>query len=158
MKDITFITETIKLVRKELIDLILDYINKEQVIDIFTTFTDRADKAQEFYEQLSRFNINVSTSLLQQYLLKYINETNIDKIIDNLDELKKIWKDISPDSYFQDKAKKSTYYIQLIKNDIVIPYEQGSGLVHIFDNKQIKYEFSGQFTLHQGPRMDLIRR
>jgi SpoVK/Ycf46/Vps4 family AAA+-type ATPase len=81
------------LIRPGRVDYIMrfDYVNKEQVIDIFTTFTDRADKAQEFYDQLHRFNINVSTSLLQQYLLKYINESNIDIIIDNLDELKKMY-------------------------------------------------------------------
>ena len=96
---ICFITTNYKqnldsaLIRPGRVDYIMrfEYINKEQVVDIFNTFTNRADKAQEFYEQLSRFNINVSTSLLQQYLLKYINETNIDKIIDNLDELKKMY-------------------------------------------------------------------
>jgi len=96
---ICFITTNYKqnldsaLIRPGRVDYIMrfDYVNKEQVVDIFTTFTERADKAQEFYDQLSRFNINVSTSLLQQYLLKYINETNIDKIIDNLDELKKMY-------------------------------------------------------------------
>ena len=81
------------LIRPGRVDYIMrfDYVNKEQVIDIFTTFTDRSDKAQEFYDQLCRFNINISTSLLQQYLLKYINEIDIDKIIDNLDELKKMY-------------------------------------------------------------------
>ena len=96
---ICFITTNYKqnldsaLIRPGRVDYIMrfDYVNKEQVVDIFTTFTERADKAQEFYDQLCRFNINVSTSLLQQYLLKYINETNIDKIIDNLDEIKKMY-------------------------------------------------------------------
>jgi len=96
---ICFITTNYKqnldsaLIRPGRVDYIMrfDYIHKEQVIDIFTTFTDRSDKANEFYDQLCRFNINVSTSLLQQYLLKYINETDIDKIIDNLDELKKMY-------------------------------------------------------------------
>lgn len=96
---ICFITTNYKqnldsaLIRPGRVDYIMrfDYVNKEQIIDIFTTFTDRADKAQEFYEQLYRFNINVSTSLLQQYLLKYINESNINQIIDNLDELKKMY-------------------------------------------------------------------
>ena len=96
---ICFITTNYKqnldsaLIRPGRVDYIMrfDYVNKEQVVDIFTTFTDKADKAQEFYEQLTRFNINVSTSLLQQYLLKYINEPDIDKIIDNLDEIKKMY-------------------------------------------------------------------
>jgi hypothetical protein len=96
---ICFITTNYKqnldsaLIRPGRVDYIMrfDYVNKEQVIDIFTTFTERPDKAQQFYDELCRFNINVSTSLLQQYLLKYINETNIDKIIDNIDEIKKMY-------------------------------------------------------------------
>lgn len=96
---ICFITTNYKqnldsaLIRPGRVDYIMrfDYINKEQVIDIFTTFTDRSDKAHEFYDQLCKFNINISTSLLQQYLLKYINETDIDKIIENLDEIKKMY-------------------------------------------------------------------
>ena len=96
---ICFITTNYKqnldsaLIRPGRVDYIMrfDYVNKEQVIDIFTTFTERPDKAQEFYDELCRFNINVSTSLLQQYLLKYINETDIDKVINNLDEIKKMY-------------------------------------------------------------------
>jgi chaperone BCS1 len=96
---ICFITTNYKqnldsaLIRPGRVDYIMrfDYVNKEQVIDIFTTFTERPDKAMNFYEELCRFNINVSTSLLQQYLLKYINETNINTIIDNIDEIKKMY-------------------------------------------------------------------
>jgi hypothetical protein len=96
---ICFITTNYKqnldsaLIRPGRVDYIMrfDYVNKEQVIDIFTTFTERPDKAQEFYDELCRFNINISTSLLQQYLLKYINETDIDKVINNLDEIKKMY-------------------------------------------------------------------
>ena len=96
---ICFITTNYKqhldsaLIRPGRVDSIFrfDYVNKEQVIDIFTAFTERPDKAQLFYDELSRFNINVSASLLQQYLLKYIDEPNIDKAIDNIDELKKMY-------------------------------------------------------------------
>ena len=96
---ICFITTNYKqnldpaLIRPGRVDFIMhfDYIIKEQVIDIFTKFTGNKDKAQRFYEELCRFNINISTSLLQQYLLKYINEPNIDKIIDNVDELKRMF-------------------------------------------------------------------
>ena len=96
---ICFITTNYKqnldsaLIRPGRVDSIIrfDYVVKEQVIDIFTAFTDRADKAQMFYDELCRFNINICTSLLQQYLLKYLDETNIDKVIDNLDELKKMY-------------------------------------------------------------------
>jgi predicted AAA+ superfamily ATPase len=96
---ICFITTNYKqhldsaLIRPGRVDSIFrfDYVNKEQVIDIFTAFTERPDKAQLFYDELSRFNINISASLLQQYLLKYIDEPNIDKAIDNIDELKKMY-------------------------------------------------------------------
>ena len=96
---ICFITTNYKqnldsaLIRPGRVDSIFrfDFVNKEQVIDIFTAFTERPDKSQLFYDELSRFNINVSASLLQQYLLKYIDEPNIDKTIDNIDELKQMY-------------------------------------------------------------------
>ena len=96
---ICFITTNYKqnldpaLIRPGRVDSIMrfDYVIKEQVIDIFTAFTERADKAQLFYDELCRFNINVSVSLLQQYLIKYIDETDVMKVIENLDELKKMY-------------------------------------------------------------------
>ena len=96
---ICFITTNYKqnldsaLIRPGRVDYIVrfDHVIKEQVFDIFTAFTERRDKAQLFYDELCRFNINISVSLLQQYLIKYIDETNIDKVIDNLDELKKMY-------------------------------------------------------------------
>jgi len=96
---ICFITTNYKqnldsaLIRPGRVDSIVrfDHVIKEQVFDIFTAFTERKDKAQLFYDELCRFNINISVSLLQQYLIKYIDETNIDKVIDNLDELKKMY-------------------------------------------------------------------
>ena len=96
---ICFITTNYKhnldpaLIRPGRVDFILrfDYIIKEQIIDIFTKFTGQTNKAQEFYNEVCHLNINISVSLLQQYLLKYINEPNIDKIIDNHDELKKMY-------------------------------------------------------------------
>ena len=96
---ICFITTNYKqhldsaLIRPGRVDSIFrfDYVIKEQVIDIFTAFTERGDKAQLFYDELSRFNINISASLLQQYLLKYIDEPDINKVIDNIDEIKKMY-------------------------------------------------------------------
>ena len=96
---ICFITTNYKqhldsaLIRPGRVDSIFrfDYVNKEQVIDIFTAFTERGDKAQLFYDELSRFNINISASLLQQYLIKYIDEPDINKVIDNIDEIKKMY-------------------------------------------------------------------
>ena len=47
--------------------------------------------ANEFYDGVCRLNIKVSTSLLQQYLMKYCN--NSKETIDNLDDLKKMFED-----------------------------------------------------------------
>ena len=96
---ICFITTNYKqhldsaLIRPGRVDHIMkfDYVCKEQVLKIFTVFTECVEKAKDFYEELSRFNINISVSLLQQYLLKYINKP--DEAIDNLDKLKKMYDD-----------------------------------------------------------------
>jgi len=96
---ICFITTNYKqhldsaLIRPGRVDHIMkfDYVCKEQVLKIFTVFTECAEKAKDFYEELSRFNINISVSLLQQYLLKYINKP--DEAIDNIDKLKKMYDD-----------------------------------------------------------------
>ena len=96
---ICFITTNYKqhldsaLIRPGRVDYIMkfDYVCKEQVLKIFTVFTECAEKAQIFYNELTRFNINISVSLLQQYLLKYINQP--DEAIANLDTLKKMYDD-----------------------------------------------------------------
>ena len=96
---ICFITTNYKqhldsaLIRPGRVDYIMkfDYVCKEQVLKIFTVFTECSEKANAFYEELTRFNINISVSLLQQYLLKYINQPS--EAITNLDKLKKMYDD-----------------------------------------------------------------
>jgi hypothetical protein len=80
------------LIRPGRIDYILkfDYATKEQIIMMYNKFTKNQDKelANEFYNGVCALNIKVSTSLLQQYLLKYHDS----KPIEHLDELKKMYE------------------------------------------------------------------
>jgi len=96
---ICFITTNYKqhldsaLIRPGRVDYIIkfNYVCKEQILKIFTVFTECVEKAMTFYEALTLFNINISVSLLQQYLLNYINQP--DEAINNLDKLKKMYDD-----------------------------------------------------------------
>jgi len=77
------------LIRPGRVDKIVrfDYATKEQIKEIFTVYTKNdpaiaGDKcviaqgtsSQEFYEAVKALNIKITTSLLQQYLLKYANQ------------------------------------------------------------------------------------
>ena len=94
---ICFITTNYKhhldsaLIRPGRVDYIykFDYAVKEQIVDIFKVYTGSEERANEFYNDLCKFNIKISTSLLQQYLLKYLDDPV--KAIDNLDELKRMF-------------------------------------------------------------------
>jgi hypothetical protein len=66
-----------------------DHACKEQIIDIFTVYTQNKEKALDFYGELCKLNVKISVSLLQQYLMKYLDEP--DKAIENIDELKKMF-------------------------------------------------------------------
>ena len=113
---ICFITTNYKanldsaLIRPGRVDYIMkfDYANKEQITDIFKAYmwdasetateltneaanaceTAVANKVSLFYNEIISYNIKITTSLLQQYLLKYLN--NPDEAIKNLDELEKM--------------------------------------------------------------------
>lgn len=82
------------LIRPGRVDFIMkfDYATKEQILTIFNAFTmnESKDIALEFYNELCALNIKISTSLLQQYLLKYSNNTA--DAIKNLDELKQMFE------------------------------------------------------------------
>ena len=83
------------LIRSSRVDKIIlfDYAVKEQITAIFRAHTVGDDKqADEFYAEVQELNINVTTSLLQQYLLKYLDKPL--EAIANLSEMKKMY-DIS---------------------------------------------------------------
>ena len=95
---ICFITSNYKqnldsaLIRPGRVDYIMrfDYIVKEQVIEIFSKFTSSSnEEAITFYDELCDLNISISVSLLQQYLLKYID--NSQDAIKNINEIKKMY-------------------------------------------------------------------
>jgi hypothetical protein len=65
-----------------------DYAIKEQILDIFKDFTSEtnSDIIQSFYNECCKLNIKITTALLQQYLMKYID--NPKDAIDNINEMK----------------------------------------------------------------------
>ena len=67
----------------------------------------------------------------------------------SLEKLKKQWKKISPDFYFKDKSKKTNFYIILSKNDKVIPYKNGRGLINLLKKKRIKFEVNKSGLSHE---------
>ena len=105
---ISFITTNYKanldsaLIRPGRVDYIMkfDYATKEQISDIFKAYmwetqeealaSEAASKVNEFYTKIISYNIKITTSLLQQYLLKYLNSP--DEAISNLDELEKMYE------------------------------------------------------------------
>lgn len=87
------------LIRPGRVDFFMHFDNaiKEQVVTLFQNFT-QADQEQaiKFNDELVYLNIKVTTSLLQQYLLKYMKKPV--EAIENLGELKKMFDvcNISP--------------------------------------------------------------
>ena len=96
---ICFITTNYKcnldsaLLRPGRIDYIMrfDYAVKEQINDIFKDFTSETnnDVIQSFYDACHKLNIKITTALLQQYLMKYID--NPVEAIKNIDEMKTMY-------------------------------------------------------------------
>lgn len=97
---ICFITTNYKhnldsaLLRPGRIDYIMrfDYAVKEQIQSIYKDFTSTANDTQitEFYDACCSINIKITTSLLQQYLMKYIDMPQ--EAIDNIDEMKTMYE------------------------------------------------------------------
>jgi len=100
---ICFITTNYKcnldsaLIRPGRIDYIMqfDYAVKEQIFDIFKDFTGETnnDILQSFYDACHKLNIKITTALLQQYLMKYIDKSL--EAIDNVDEMKKMYDSVN---------------------------------------------------------------
>ena len=85
------------LIRPGRVDHIMrfDYAVKEQIVDSFRRFTDEdptatKEKAFEFYQAIKNLNLKVTTSLLQQYLLKYAEQADL--IIAQVEELKTMFE------------------------------------------------------------------
>jgi hypothetical protein len=97
---ICFITTNYKshldsaLLRPGRIDYIMqfDYSTKEQIQDIFRDFTSCNDvgKIQEFYKACATMQIKISTALLQQYLMQYMDQP--DEAISNVEKMKKMFE------------------------------------------------------------------
>lgn len=96
---ICFITTNYKnhldsaLLRPGRIDYIMrfDYSTKEQIQDMFRDFTSCEDaaKMQEFYKACAALQIKISTALLQQYLMQYMDQP--DEAISNVEKIKKMF-------------------------------------------------------------------
>lgn len=96
---ICFITTNFKshldsaLLRPGRIDYIMrfDYSTKEQIHNMFRDFTSCEDvvKIQEFYKACTTLQIKISTALLQQYLMQYIDMP--DEAISNVEKMKKMF-------------------------------------------------------------------
>lgn len=85
------------LLRTGRIDYIMhfDYAIKEQIIDIFKNFTNTLDILEyepihtKFYDECCKLNIKITISLLQQYLIKYIDKPQ--QALENIEEMQKIY-------------------------------------------------------------------
>lgn len=96
---ICFITTNYKhnldsaLLRPGRIDYVMqfDYATKEQIIAIYNDFTDSrcSIKSNMFYDACYGLNIKITTALLQQYLMKYIDKP--DDAIEHIDEMKSMF-------------------------------------------------------------------
>lgn len=81
------------LLRPGRVDYIMrfDHSTKEQIQDMFKDFTDSdASAASQFYSACCELRIKMTTALLQQYLMKYMD--NPAGAIDNVEEMKKMFE------------------------------------------------------------------
>lgn len=109
---ITFMTTNHKLhldpalIRAGRVDKVLsfDYAKKEQFKKMVTKFTDiqDKDKFKQFWDGYRSLGIKITTSLLQQYLIQYLDETDNEeryhKIIKNVELIKEMHDDIVKES------------------------------------------------------------
>ena len=68
-----------------------DYSTKKQIQDMFRDFTycKYSYLPSKFYNSCCALRIKMTTSLLQQYLLKYIDD--VDGALKNIEEMKKMF-------------------------------------------------------------------
>ena len=88
------------LIRPGRVDYIMKFEHavKEQIIEMFTVYGGKSYKeAGEFYQRVKNLNIPITTSLLQQYLLKYmVSEESTAEVehpfLSHVDELKRMYE------------------------------------------------------------------
>lgn len=92
------------LIRPGRVDHIMtfDYANKEQIVDMAALWGGKAIPQEEFYTKVKALNIKITTSLLQQYFLKYANMAEDDDdpvvgasvraVMENIDDLKQMYE------------------------------------------------------------------
>lgn len=78
-----------------------EYVAKEQIVDIFDVYMDLNTKnnelSMEFYNAVKTLRLRLTFSLLQQYLLKYLD--NPRGAIDNIAEMKKMYEVSTTDKF-----------------------------------------------------------
>ena len=82
------------LIRPGRVDYIMtfEHIKKKEIKQMFSVFMkneDIGDKAEVFYNKFKDLHIQISASLLQQYLFKYLD--NMDATMNNIDEIKDMY-------------------------------------------------------------------
>lgn len=65
------------------------YVLKEQIIDMFTVYMNSSSLAEAFYAAVKDLRIRITFSLLQQYLLKYLDKPA--EAIENVESMKKMY-------------------------------------------------------------------
>lgn len=99
-----------------------------------------SDEIKTEKEMLTVPGSNLAEAFWQGTGTYKIKEEMVEKHNITLEELKELWKDISPDYYFKKESLNTKFNIILSKNDTVIPTENGKKLLGILDSKNIKYD------------------
>ncbi len=93
------------------------------------------------YNLAEAFWLGESTQKLKNEMIKNFQTT--------LPELKKCWKQISPDHYFKNKSYDTEFNMILSKNDKVIPIANGKKLIKLLKEENIKNHVSWTHLSHR---------
>lgn len=95
---------------------------------------------------------------------QYLKNKMIEKFNTTLPELKKHWKEISPDHYFKNKSHNAEFDITLSRHDKVIPISNGKKLLKLLKEENIKEHVSWtnlshvMEALHEGIFIDSFKK
>ena len=92
------------------------------------------------YNLAEAFWLGASTQKIKDEMVKKHKMT--------LPKLKKSWKIISPDHYFNKKSHNTEYFITLSTNDIVIPISNGKRLIKFLKEENFKVHVSWTHLPH----------